>query len=104
MNQPYEEKASAILEAYRGTPAEDPGRDYPAVPVEGVAPLFRIPKEMSFTEKIGGTEYTVTAHFRREGKDLLSMTGRLLGRKSGEFVLSEGYERPAGDGQEHRRK
>ncbi len=28
---------------------------------------------MSLTEKIGGTEYTVSAHFRKGGRDLLGM-------------------------------
>ncbi len=27
---------------------------------------------MSLTEKIGGTEYTVNAHFRKDGRDLLA--------------------------------
>ena len=58
MSRKSEEEIQAIMEEYRDAPM--------------VTPLVRVPEQMSFTEKIGGTEYTVDAHFRKDGRDLLS--------------------------------
>ena len=43
-----------------------------------IAPLVRYPEEISFTEKIGNTEYTVNAHFRKDGDDFLTMLSHLF--------------------------
>ena len=37
---------------------------------------------MSLTEKIGGTEYTVNAHFRKDGRDLLAMLTDIFRRSA----------------------
>ena len=47
MSRKSEEEIQAIMEEYRDAPMVNP-------------------------EKIGGTEYTVDAHFRKDGRDLLS--------------------------------
>ena len=41
----------------------------PLPPARNVTPLVRIPEPMSLTEKIGGTEYTVNAHFQKDGRE-----------------------------------
>lgn len=74
MSRLSEEKIQAIMEEYKDAPMVNPDKIYPPLPpVQNVTPLVRIPEPMSLTEKIGGTEYTVNAHFRKEGQDLLGM-------------------------------
>ena len=41
-------------------------------------PLVRIPTLATFTEKIGGTEYTVNAKFNEDGRDLLYHLAQLI--------------------------
>ena len=41
--------------------------------------LVKHPAETEFTERIGNTDYTVKAHFRTEGWDLLCLLNQLLG-------------------------
>ena len=41
-------------------------------------PLQKYPPQTVLTEKIGNTEYTVNAHFREDGRDLLYHLSRLL--------------------------
>jgi hypothetical protein len=73
MSRLSEEEIQAIMEKYKDAPMVNPDKIYPPLPpVQNVAPLVRIPELMSFTEKIGGTEYTVNAHFRKDGRDLLA--------------------------------
>lgn len=73
MSRKSEEEIQAIMEEYRDAPMVNPDKVYPPLPpVQNVTPLVRVPEQMSFTEKIGGTEYTVDAHFRKDGRDLLS--------------------------------
>lgn len=76
-----ESEILSILEAHKDAPMVNPNKVYPFLPpAENVTPLVRIPKEICFTEKIGGTEYTVNAHFREGGRDLLSMLIGILER------------------------
>lgn len=71
----------SILEEHKDAPMINSKKVYPPLPpVENVAPLVRIPEKMCFTEKIGGTEYTVNAYFREGGRDLLSMLTGIFNR------------------------
>lgn len=64
----------------------NPNKIYPPLPpVENVTPLVRVPEQMTFTEKIGGTEYTVNAHFRKDGQDLLGMLTDIFMRDTQEY-------------------
>ena len=73
MSRLSEEEIQAIMEEYKDAPMINPDKIYPPLPpVQNVTPLVRIPEPMSITEKIGGTEYTVNAHFRKDGRDLLA--------------------------------
>lgn len=67
--------------------------DIPGLPKEkeSLTPLVRVPPEASFTEKIGKTEYTVTARFRDEGDDLLCLLNRYLQRGVGAATEEEEY-------------
>ena len=70
MSRKSEEEIQAIMEEYRDAPMVNPDKVYPPLPpVQNVTPLVRVPEQMSFTEKIGGTEYTVDAHFRKDGRE-----------------------------------
>ena len=81
MSRKSEEEIQAIMEEYRDAPMVNPDKVYPPLPpVQNVTPLVRVPEQMSFTEKIGGTEYIVNAHFREGGRDLLSMLMGILER------------------------
>lgn len=72
MSRLSEEEIQAIMEEYKDAPMVNPDKIYPPLPpAENVTPLVRIPEPISLTEKIGGTEYTVNAHFRKDGRDLL---------------------------------
>ena len=63
MSRKSEEEIQAIMEEYRDAPMVNPDKVYPPLPpVQNVTPLVRVPEQMSFTEIIGGTEYTVDAH------------------------------------------
>lgn len=42
---------------------------------------------MSLTEKIGGTEYTVNAHFRKDGRDLLATLTDIFRRSAQGYVF-----------------
>ena len=54
----------------KGISMVNPNRVYPPLPpAENIMPLMRIPEQATLCEKIGGTEYTVTAHFREDGRD-----------------------------------
>ena len=67
--------------------------DIPNLPKEKetVMPLVRVPPEASFTEKIGKTEYTVTARFREQGDDLLCLLNRFLQHGVGAETEEEEY-------------
>ena len=74
MSRLSEKEIQEIMAEYKDAPMVNPDKIYPPLPpVQNVTPLVRIPEPMSFTEKIGGTEYTVNAHFRKAGRDLLVM-------------------------------
>ena len=50
-------------------------------------------KQATLCEKIGGTEYTVTAHFREDGRDLLGLLSRIFMRDTADYSFdSEGYD------------
>ena len=71
------EQADRIVKLY----GKDENRPYPyeELPVaENLMPLQKHPPERSFTEKIGGTEYTVNACFREDGRDLLTYLSQLI--------------------------
>ena len=81
MSRLSEEEMQAIMEEYKDIPMVNPDKIYPPLPpVQNVTPLVRILVPMSLTEKIGGTEYTVNAHFRNDGRDLLVMLTDLFRR------------------------
>ena len=67
--------------------------DIPGLPKEkeSLTPLVRVPPEASFTEKIGKTEYTVTARFRDTGDDLLCLLNRFLQHGVGADTEEEEY-------------
>ena len=68
--------------------------DIPGMPKEkeSLTPLVRVPPEASFTEKIGKTEYTVTARFRDQGNDLLCLLNRYLQHGVGADTEEEYFE------------
>ena len=81
----------SILEEHKDAPMVNPNKVYPPLPpVENVAPLVRIPENMCFTEKIGGTEYTVGSQFRVGVSDLLSMLTGIFHRNISGFEY--GYD------------
>ena len=66
----------------------NPDKIYPSLPpVQNVTPLVRIPGPMSFIEKIGGTEYTVNAHFRKDGQDLLATLTDIFRRGAQGYIF-----------------
>lgn len=75
-----EQQAAEIAARYGNVEYEE--SDTPGLPEPGrIIPLVRIPPSAAFTETIGGTEYTVNAHFKENGRDMLYYLCRLL--KSG---------------------
>lgn len=58
--------------------------EFSAFPYEGLpqaeptVPLVKRPEQTVLTEKIGNTEYTLNAHFKKEGRDLLCYLTRLI--------------------------
>lgn len=88
MSRLSEEEIQAIIEEYKDAPMVNPNKIYPPLPpVQNVTPLVRIPEPMSLTEKIGGTEYTVNAHFRKDGRDLLATLTDIFRRNAQEYVF-----------------
>lgn len=91
MSRPTEQETQKILDAYKDVPMVNPNKVYPPLPpVENVSPLVRIPETMTLCEKIGGTEYTVNAHFREDGRDLLSMLTGIFNRNISGFEYGHG--------------
>ena len=81
MSRLSEKEIQEIMEEYKDAPMINPDKIYPPLlPVQNATPLVRIPEPMSLTEKIGGTEYTVNAHFRKYGRDLLVMLTNIFRR------------------------
>ena len=73
MSRLTEQELTEILDENKGISMVNPNRVYPPLPpAENIMPLMRIPEQATLCEKIGGTEYTVDAHFRKDGRDLLS--------------------------------
>ena len=74
MSRLTEQELTEILDENKGISMVNPNRVYPPLPpAENIMPLMRIPEQATLCEKIGGTEYTVTAHFREDGRDLLGL-------------------------------
>ena len=70
-------KAQRIAEQYNGIDYRS--FEYDGLPPAGVpSPLLRIPEQTALTKKIGNTEYTLNAHFREDGRDLLGYLCELL--------------------------
>ena len=70
-------EAKKIVELY-GTNENRPYH-YEGLPVaENIMPLQKYPPKRTMIEKIGGTEYTVNAHFREDGRDLLYYLSQLI--------------------------
>ena len=68
MSRLTEQELTEILDENKGISMVNPNRVYPPLPpAENIMPLMRIPEQATLCEKIGGTEYTVTAHFREDG-------------------------------------
>lgn len=81
-----ESEILSILEAHKDTPMVNPNKVYPPLPpAENIMPLMRIPEQVTLCEKIGGTEYTVTAHFREDGRDLLGLLSRIFMRDTADY-------------------
>ena len=88
MSRLSEKEIQEIMEEYKDAPMVNPDKIYPPLPpIENVTPLVRIPEPMSFTEKIGGTEFTVNAHFRKDGRDLLVMLTDIFRRSAQGYGL-----------------
>ena len=89
--KPSESEILSILEAHKDAPIVNPNKVYPPLPpAENIMPLMRIPEQMTLCEKIGGTEYTVNAHFREDGHDLLSMLTGIFNRNISGFGYGYG--------------
>ena len=70
-------EAKKIVELY-GTNENRP-YPYEGLPAaENIMPLQKYPPKRTMIEKIGSTEYTVNAHFREDGRDLLYYLSRLI--------------------------
>ena len=70
-------EAQRIAERYQGIDYRS--FEYDGLPPAGEpSPLLRIPEQTTLTEKIGNTEYTLNAHFRENGRDLLGYLCELL--------------------------
>lgn len=70
-------EAAKVVKLYGNT--ESRPYKYEGLPaVENFMPLQKYPPQTALTEKIGNTEYTVNAHFREDGRDLLYHLSRLL--------------------------
>ena len=81
MSRLSEEEIQSIMEEYKDALMINPDKIYPPLPpVENITPLVRIPEPISFTGKIGGTEYTINAHFRKDGWDLLGILADIFQR------------------------
>ena len=81
MSRLTEQELTEILDENKGISMVNPNRVYPPLPpAENIMPLMRIPEQATLCEKIGGTEYTVTAHFREDGRDLLGLLSRIFMR------------------------
>lgn len=86
MSRPTEQEIIEILDAYKDAPMINPNKVYPSLPpAENIMPLMRIPEQVTLCEKIGGTEYTVTAHFREDGRDLLGLLSRIFMRDTADY-------------------
>ena len=94
MSRLTEQELTEILDENKGISMVNPNRVYPPLPpAENIMPLMRIPEQATLCEKIGGTEYTVTAHFREDGRDLLGLLSRIFMRDTADYSFdSEGYE------------
>lgn len=70
-------EADKIVELYGREP--DYTFPYEGLPEAGnFIPLQKYPVNTALTEKIGNTEYTVNAHFREDGGDLLCLLSQLI--------------------------
>lgn len=70
-------EAAKVVKLYGNT--ESRPYEYEGLPAaENFMPLQKKPPQTVLTEKIGNTEYTVNAHFREDGRDLLYHLSRLL--------------------------
>lgn len=87
-------KPDEVTPENKGISMVNPNRVYPPLPpAENIMPLMRIPEQATLCEKIGGTEYTVTAHFREDGRDLLGLLSRIFMRDTADYSFdSEGYD------------
>lgn len=75
MSRLTEQELTEILDENKGISMVNPNRVYPPLPpAENIMPLMRIPEQATLCEKIGGTEYTVTAHFREDGRTCLGFS------------------------------
>ena len=94
MSRLTEQELTEILDENKGISMVNPNRVYtPLPPAENIMPLMRIPEQATLCEKIGGTEYTVTAHFREDGRDLLGLLSRIFMRDTADYSFdSEGYD------------
>lgn len=83
MSRLTEQELTEILDENKGISMVNPNRVYPPLPpAENIMPLMRIPEQATLCEKIGGTEYTVTAHFREDGRvHIAKLIGRVCGAK-----------------------
>ena len=94
MSRLTEQELTEILDENKGISMVNPNRVYPPLPpAENIMPLMRIPEQATLCEKIGVTEYTVTAHFREDGRDLLGLLSRIFMRDTADYSFdSEGYD------------
>ena len=100
MSRLSEEEIQVIMEQCKDAPMVNPDKIYPPLPpAENVTPLVRIPEPISLTEKIGGTEYTVNAHFRKDGRDLLGILSNIFRRGTQNYGFYDGENWGDDDGE-----
>lgn len=100
MSRLSEEEIQSIMEEYKDAPMVNPDKIYPPLPpAENVTPLVRIPEPISLTEKIGGTEYTINAHFRKDGRDLLCILADIFRRGTQGYGFYDGENWGDDDGE-----
>ena len=70
-------EAQKIVEQY--AVPESRAYSYEGLPMaEYFTVLQKYPEQTTLTEKIGNTEYTVNAHFRKDGNDLMYYLSHLI--------------------------
>lgn len=84
--------AEGVAYAEQLTPLVESNIIHMPPPAASLCPLSKYPPEMTVTEEIKGTKYTVRAHFREDGQDLLTWLLRLMDNSVAPHAFDETYD------------